>query len=1657
MNGVEAAASLFGSDEPASDPFATLGEDTAPRSSAEDLFNEGGVSSNSNSLFDPQGGDLFAAGDSTAQDTSQFYTQPESTSGYSTAGTYTHSGADSTSQQGWYDQQGQWQNFEQQQSAEPSFTSPSPETYTPQQQQHKATTNVYGSYAVQNAYTPPVNAVAQLQSPYDPYTPPQPTSTYFPSQPAAPATSTYTPYAYTPSTGQQGPTSQYTPSYAGGSQTSYTAAPTEHVALPTPSSSISVPPPVPVAAATITRPKVSNAYDPPFPTTAKANRRIARTGSGQQIYGYNAYETMSPPVGAYAHPSQTSPYVSHTPPPPQGTPPQRLAPPPPPPTESRIPSQSITSASSGGYEARNVPAYHVPRNRAFEESSTQSKRQDVTSWTPHEARPVLASTGVSETPFDNYASSQYTDPETVHPDLAKESSSHYNPYSIPSQGVDETPPPQKVSFAPSLGSPLSLASSLRASSPHQYALPPSPTSSQQYGRSSPFLDSAIVTAKRSASPRSFMEPPREKTPDIDAHAPLKDTTQAAAVRSPQQMLSSPLRSSSPASVHGNGVWTPPVGVANPYLPKSVAGSQGNASTANLPNGQPGIAPDPYAPKSHTNGYNGERTASPSSFVARSATGGVPAPKNYPLTNPYAPPKADILRNRSMSNSSMLSSTSTSPEDPYAPSQHNTITRMAKRLSHPSLQPEYPVQELPVKPFQTPYAPSPSLLGANDPLGRTSARVPVFSFGFGGKLITCFHGAESLSTGFDVALSSRNSTGVHIRVLKTLIPESALDTSTAAFPGPLFGDPGTSTTSLVRTGATTQTKTKKAKVTKYLSERIDELALGLRYLKPDSLESSRAEGKLVLIKLLQLMVEHDGRLTGTSELDTAVRLALVPRLEGTFGANNGFTAVADTQGSAPASAYSALPGFSSDSHESAISVTTLRPSTLDKIQGFLLRGERRQAYHYALDEKLWAHAMVIASSIDKEAWKEVVGEFLRTELGTATAPQNPIDQSLPPSNGRESLRAAYSLFSGQGAAAVQELVPQTLLVRTNGRLQPQVASHPTPRTPNFTSTPTQLANVPLESLSKWAETVAMMLSSPLSQETSAALTALGDHLAANQLFEAAHVCYLLAPLTSPLGGVGHPSARIVLVGSRNPQNWPSFARDQDPLIFSETVEFALSLVTPVKGQDAFSGIAHLQAYRFIRAMALAEIGDIQQANRYCEAITATVVRGSPYSTPALLEQLKGLSDRIAGVTQVDKSFWTGAKLSKPSLDTIGGWLEGRFTKLVTGDADMEKTPEEDIIKPDNHGFSGPFSHYSTISSTTPSARSSPQPTVVNLNVLPPARSGSAMASSSPYAHPQIDRASSAMEYDPVSSLRMPPTTSFASAPSFGQALNGQHNGYSPTDDLVTPRPSLTADESESTAQDATWWGGTAYAEGPATQTPTASSFLRVEENALQASTSSGRLCFPYGHRILLDEEDEDLGFGNSKREMREKASVVSEQTKSSPSPEAVKPLAPPEPEATPAPATSGWLSRWWKKSDAMPGPVKASLGDESAFYYDKDLKRWVNKKAGAAESAKAATPPPPPSRAQTASPAMSGPRLPAASESPPPNRSASAIDLSTSPPSRTTMRVRSNLVPTLDSAPSTPTGTRLAPPGPPPGRPKSQASKRNIRSRYVDVFQQEGGA
>ncbi len=94
-------------------------------------------------------------------------------------------------------------------------------------------------------------------------------------------------------------------------------------------------------------------------------------------------------------------------------------------------------------------------------------------------------------------------------------------------------------------------------------------------------------------------------------------------------------------------------------------------------------------------------------------------------------------------------------------------------------------------------------------------------------------------------------------------------------------------------------------------------------------------------------------------------------------------------------------------------------------------------------------------------------------------------------------------------SVQELVhPSNLLQHGQNALQiPQPQLSITPVSPNFPVT--QPLNISQEVLATWAQTASMIMSNPSTPESSQALTALGDQLAAHHWTEAAHAWYMLS--------------------------------------------------------------------------------------------------------------------------------------------------------------------------------------------------------------------------------------------------------------------------------------------------------------------------------------------------------------------------------------------------------------------------------------------------------------------------------------------------------------------------------------------------------------------
>jgi hypothetical protein len=355
----------------------------------------------------------------------------------------------------------------------------------------------------------------------------------------------------------------------------------------------------------------------------------------------------------------------------------------------------------------------------------------------------------------------------------------------------------------------------------------------------------------------------------DSYKPVAPPTSNGPYNPPVNGFGGPPRRASTTSSDGYAAPKPP-SPYNPYKPRADlprTTSPGAMSLSSIAAGYqpPGPPPpsvaSPYALPPVTSPYS-PPTASPYAPPPRTSLDARPPP---PLASSmYAPPA------RSFSEGVLAPPppppVNGSAYNPYAPTSHaKDPSGQSQYGVSPYAVPPPPVdqsQEVSLAPpTHAAYAPSPTLSGTNDPLGRVSGRAPIISMGFGGKIVTCFHGAGATGAGFDVALSSRYSTDIHIRTLHEIIPSSALDMSESSFPGPLFNDPGTPTAaSLVRTGAA-QTKAKKAKVVKYLEDRAEEISRGLGYLHGGSDKQQQMEAKLVITQLLKVLVEQDGRLLG----------------------------------------------------------------------------------------------------------------------------------------------------------------------------------------------------------------------------------------------------------------------------------------------------------------------------------------------------------------------------------------------------------------------------------------------------------------------------------------------------------------------------------------------------------------------------------------------------------------------------------------------------------------------------------------------------------------------------------------------------------------------------------------------------------------------------
>lgn len=524
---------------------------------------------------------------------------------------------------------------------------------------------------------------------------------------------------------------------------------------------------------------------------------------------------------------------------------------------------------------------------------------------------------------------------------------------------------------------------------------------------------------------------------------------------------------------------------------------------------------------------------------------------------------------------------------------------------------------------------------HDPLERWKG-APIFKFGFGGTVVTSFpKHIPRYAAGHGFPMIKCSPGEVRLQTGN----KGTLEDDIASFPGPL------------------RSKNKKKELLEWLQRKIDSLERFQVSVLPSSIfpdPVKRHEEKVLLWKVMRVFVEFDGTVIRNSRAEHAVRAILDPDL-------------AESKGTEASLAMSggSLGGISKSEVSHALRESA-DPGAMESIRRLLLQGEREKAVWHAVDRRMWAHAMVLASTLNKSVWKQVLHEFTRLEV-------------KPFGENTESLAALYEVFAGNWEESIDELVPPS--ARAGHQMVSKAAS----------TGPTRNA---LDGLDKWRETLALILSNR-TQDDENALGALGHLLAGYSRIEAAHLCFVFAKPTGLFGGTEDNQASVALLGADHQQQPFDYGRDLDSILLTEVYEFARSVLA---ASASLSFSPHLQSYKLYHAMLLAESGYRSEAQQYCDAIMGTLkstTKPSPYYHNLLFTALDDLVEQLQQAPR-DGSSW----MSKP-MDKMSGSVWKRLNNFIVGDENDTGSVSSGKGDPDAGPFARVAPEAATISRSTSS--------------------------------------------------------------------------------------------------------------------------------------------------------------------------------------------------------------------------------------------------------------------------------------------------------------------------------------------------------------------
>lgn len=317
------------------------------------------------------------------------------------------------------------------------------------------------------------------------------------------------------------------------------------------------------------------------------------------------------------------------------------------------------------------------------------------------------------------------------------------------------------------------------------------------------------------------------------------------------------------------------------------------------------------------------------------------------------------------------------------------------------------------------------------------------------------------------------------------------------------------------------------------------------------------------------------------------------------------------------------------HQQYLGSNVDAPSQQDlfQLEKLLMDGNIEDATQFAMQARLWAHAMLLSVMIDKITYQKVVTAFAQSSFPDGSP-----------------LRTLYMMFADRG----------DLLFHASAVSMDQHGN-------TFTSHSRQQQQSQQQQISKlcdnWEENLCMVITNRTAT-SGKVIEKLGDSLNKEQGVEAAHLCYLIGNYCCQLDF----SQRLSLVGG-------DYRRDKrvtaSAIQRTEIYEFCKQKLSP---QPYL--MPQLATFKLVYAFWLAEIGFTTRAMQYAEYLSSVYQQTKNIANYSahFIYQLQVLKHRIQEAQKWNIGEKKGSSLSSGSASGgVTGWIASGLTRIIHGAA------------------------------------------------------------------------------------------------------------------------------------------------------------------------------------------------------------------------------------------------------------------------------------------------------------------------------------------------------------------------------------------------------